>query len=445
MFCRHSLGGIKMGSHLSLTNRLEIMKMLNLGMNFSSIAAELEVSKSTISREIKNRRKYASYTTPVTGIAKNACIHRRTCRISQKCSSKTCFKSVKNCRSCIECSVKCGDFKEEICTKYNNPPYVCNGCSDYKKCTLSKWIYDADYANNTYIVLLSDSRKGISIDNDTLEAADKIISPLLKRGQSVRNICLNNMNRIMISEKTVYRYIGLGLLSADKFDLKRTVQRKERKKAGPPLLIDKECRRGRTYADFQKFLDEHDHPSVVQMDTVEGVKGGKVLLTLFFCSCNLQLAFLRDSNTSASVTSIFQELQSALGSETFSELFPVILTDRGAEFSDPLGIEVNRETGEILTSVFYCDPRNSNQKSECERNHEYIRYVIPKGKSIDPRCKEDIDLMMNHINSTCRKSLNDKNPIDIFETLYGSDIAKKLGIVKVQPTLINLTPELFKK
>lgn len=445
MFCLQLLGGIKMGSHLTLKNRYEIMKMLNLGMNFASIATELEVSKSTISREVKNRRKYASYTNPETGIAKNACIHRKTCKISQKCKSKTCFKSVKNCRACIECSIKCDDFKEEICTKFNNVPYVCTGCENYRKCTLSKWIYDADYANNSYTSLRSDSRKGISIDNDTLEAADKIISPLLKKGQSVRNICLNNISQIMISEKTVYRYIGLGLLSANKFDLKRTVQRKERKKAGPPLLINKECRKGRTYADFQKFLDEHDHPSVVQMDTVEGIKGGKALLTLFFCSCNLQLAFLRDSNTSTSVTSIFQELCSALGSEAYTKLFPVILTDRGTEFSDPIGIEIDLETGEILTNLFYCDPRNSNQKAECERNHEYIRYIIPKGKSIDPRSKEDIDLMMNHINSTCRKSLNDKSPIDIFETLYGSEVTKKLGIIKVPSTLINLTPELFKK
>jgi len=434
-----------MGSHLTITNRFEITKMLNLGRNFSYIAAELEVSKSTISREVMNRRKYVSYSNPVTGIAKNACINRKTCNISQKCKSKTCFKNVKNCRTCIECSIKCQEFKEEICTKYDNVPYVCNGCENYRKCTLSKWVYDADYANNSYTLLRSDSRKGISIDDDTLEAADNIISPLLKKGQSVRNICLNNINEIMISEKTVYRYIGLGLLSANKFDLKRTVQRKERKKAGPPLLIDKECRMGRTYADFQKFLKDNDHPSVVQIDTVEGTKGGKVILTLFFCSCNLQLAFLRDSNNSASVTSVFQQLRLTLGSEAYSKLFSVILTDRGTEFSDPRGIEVNPDTGEILTSVFYCDPRNSNQKAECERNHEYIRYIIPRGTSINPRSKEDIDLMMNHINSTCRKSLNDKSPIDMFEKLYGAEIIKKLGIVKVQSTLINLTPELFKK
>ena len=32
--------------------------------------------------------------------------------------------------------------------------------------------------------------------------------------------------------------------------------------------------------------------------------------------------------------------------------------------------------------VFYCDPYVSNQKGRLEKNHEYIRYVIPKGRSM---------------------------------------------------------------
>lgn len=381
-----------MSRHLALKERTEIMKMLNLGKNISSIATELEFNKSTIARKIKKRRKFISYSNPETGVAKNACIHRSNCMISQKCKSKTCFKNVKNCRRCVECSLKCNEFKEEICAKYDDVPYVCNGCDNYSKCPLSKWVYDANYSHDHYTLLRSESREGISIDEQTLEAVDQVISPLLKKGQSVRNVCVNKMDEIMISEKTVYRYIGLGLLTANKFDLKRTVQRKVRKKAGPSLLVDKECRKTRTYADYLKFLEDNGNPSVVQMDTVEGEKGGKVILTLFFCSCNLQLGFLRDRNTSASVSSIFQHLLELLGEEMYSKLFSVILGDRGSEFSDPVKIETNLETGERLSNVFYCDPQNSNQKAECERNHEFIRYVIPKGTSINLRSNEELHL-----------------------------------------------------
>lgn len=433
-----------MGRHLTLKERTEIMKGLNLGMNISSIATELEYNKSTIAREIKKRRKFVSYDKPESGVAKNACVHRNKCMISQKCKSKTCFKAVKNCRRCFDCSINCDDFKEEICTKYDDVPYVCNGCSTYSKCPLGKWVYDADCAHKHYTHLLSESREGISIDEITLESVDQIVSPLLKKGQSVRNVCINKMNEIMLSERTVYRYIGLGLLTADKFTLKRTVQRKNREKAGPSLLVNKACRNGRTYADYINFLEENGNPAVVQMDTVEGVKGGKVILTLFFCSCNLQLGFLRDRNTSASVTSIFQHLQKLLGNETYTRLFGVILGDRGSEFSDPVKIETDQDTGEILSNVFYCDPQNANQKAECERNHEFIRYIIPKGISINDRSDEDILLMMNHINSTGRKKLNDKCPLELFEALYGAEAAKKLGLVRIPPDLITLTPKLFK-
>lgn len=53
--------------------------------------------------------------------------------------------------------------------------------------------------------------------------------------------------------------------------------------------------------------------------------------------------------------------------------------------------------------------------------------------------------MMNHINSTGRKMLNDKCPLELFETLYGADVAKKLGLIRIPTDLITLTPELFKQ
>ena len=51
------------------------------------------------------------------------------------------------------------------------------------------------------------------------------------------------------------------------------------------------------------------------------------------------LAFLRDANTSKSVTDIFESLHQTLGHELFKKLFPVILTDNGSEFSNPKAIE----------------------------------------------------------------------------------------------------------
>lgn len=272
----------------------------------------------------------------------------------------------------------------------------------------------------------------------------KIVSPLLKQGQSVRRICNNKADTIMLSEKSIYNYIQRNLLSTDKFDLARTIGRKVFKKSGPPVLIDKKCRQGRTHDHFVQYLETHSDVSVVEMDTVEGKRGGKVILTLFFRNCGLQLGFLRDSNTSASVTAIFQQLRIALTEEEFSTLFPMILTDKGSEFSNPFAIETNPNTGEIQARIFYCDPQNVNQKSRCERNHEFIRLVIPKGKSFNHLEQKNIVFMMNHINSYGCGKLNNKSPMELFENLYGYEIAKKLGLERIHPDDVILKPQLLK-
>jgi IS30 family transposase len=191
-------------------------------------------------------------------------------------------------------------------------------------------------------------------------------------------------------------------------------------------------------------LANNPDTAVVEMDTVEGTRGGKVILTLFFRSCGLQLGFLRDRNTSASVIAAFNYLKSLLTDEEFKILFKILLADRGTEFSNPIEIELNRNTGELLSNMFYCDPRNVNQKSRCERNHEYIRQILPKGQSFNKLNDNDVLLMMNHINSYGRAKLNQKSPIELFKTLYGDTIAKKLGLMLIPAQDIVLKPTLLK-
>ncbi len=64
---------------------------------------------------------------------------------------------------------------------------------------------------------------------------------------------------------------------------------------------------------------------------------------------------------------------------------------------------------QIQCRVFYCDPMNSSQKSHCERNHEFIRYVLPKGEAKDEYTEEEIERLMNHIGSYPRKKWNGQN------------------------------------
>lgn len=180
------------------------------------------------------------------------------------------------------------------------------------------------------------------------------------------------------------------------------------------------------------------------MDSVEGQKGGKVLLPLHFVKAELMVAFLRDSNDSQSVIDCFDQLYLELGPDVFMSLIPLILTDNGSEFSNPGAIESDRQ-GNPRTRIFYCDPSSPGQKGSAEKNHEFIRYVLPKGTSFDALEQADISLLMDHINSYSRESLGNKCPYEMFEFLYGSRTLQALGVHRIPANEVNLTPSLLVK
>ena len=76
---------------------------------------------------------------------------------------------------------------------------------------------------------------------------------------------------------------------------------------------------------------------------------------------------------------------------------------------------------------------------------KYIRYIIPKGTSMDNYTQSDIDLMMSHINSTAREVLNFAIPYDMASIYLGMDTMNKLGFSKIHPDDIILKPYLINK
>ena len=180
-----------------------------------------------------------------------------------------------------------------------------------------------------------------------------------------------------------------------------------------------------------------------QLDSVEGIKGGSVLLTIHFVLPKLQLAFLRDANDSKSVTDIFDALYKLLGFENFAKILPICLADNGTEFSDPFGIEADSD-GVIRSRLFYCDPSSPGQKGACENNYEFIRRIIPKSTDLGQYTQSQIDIMMDHINSYGRPELGDKSPYEMFEFYYGKEILDLLGIHKIPANEIILKPQLLK-
>lgn len=424
-------------AHLTLSERIIIESSLRDGMSFKQIAREVDKDPSTISKEIRSHFKVVEKDTF------NHCRHRKDCKHFSDLCNPCKHKWGKFCRQCNGCYTRCPDFEELKCLKLQKPPYVCNGCKERSGCKLKRHLYDAKFAQTEYEAVRSESRKGFATEPAELRRIDSIISPLIKQGQSIHQICTNNADLIMLDERTIYNYIDAGLLSVGNLDLPRKVRYKARKKK-KPLRVDKQCHKGRTYENFLEFMEAHSDIPVVEMDSVEGRKGGKVLLTLFFRNCNLMLAYIRDTNTARSVTEIIEELYEKLGREPFCRLFPVILTDRGSEFTDPVSLECD-EWGEVRTRLFYCDPQRSDQKGGIEVTHEFIRRILPKGTSFNDLTQADISLMMSHINSYTRKKLNNRSAHQLFSFFYGEEILARLDIRQIPANSINLTPKLLKK
>lgn len=425
--------------HFTLPERINIEHFLNNSYSFKSIGRELNRDCTTISKEVKKHisiKKTGSY-----GRAFNNCLFRFDCTHSYLCDNPICRN--RYCRFCSRCSSVCKDYKEDKCSRLLKPPYVCNGCDNLKSCTLEKSVYSAATAQKEYETLRCESRRGITIDEAEAKRLDDFISPLIKRGHSIHNICSNNIDTIMHSEKTIYNYIDYNLFSARNLDLPRKVRYRPRKKSVNSFKVDKSCRIGRTYEDFIAYMNNNSDTPVVEMDSVEGVKGGKVLLTIHFRESQFMLAFLRDSNTSQSVINIFDKLYWELNPDIFDKLFPVILTDNGSEFSNPSAIEFDSQ-GNRRTRIFYCDPAAPYQKGAAENNHEFIRRIVPKGHSFNEYVQSDITLMMNHINSYGRKKLNNQSPHQAFSFLHGNNTLKKLGAILIQSNEVILKPELLK-
>ena len=182
------------------------------------------------------------------------------------------------------------------------------------------------------------------------------------------------------------------------------------------------------------------------MDTVKGLQSEQdCFLTLFWRKSHFMLIFKLESQTTTEVTRVFKLLQTLIPYDDYKKMFQVILTDNGHEFFDVLNIECHHKTGEQISKVFYCDPSASWQKGGIEKNHEFIRYILPKGSSFKNITQEDCDKIMNNINSLCRDSLNGKSPYEAMLFLCNETLLEKINCYYIKPDDVILNNSLLKQ
>lgn len=415
-------------AHLTESHRIKIEHYLNENYSYRKIAELLNVNVSTISREVKRNIRTYSISNHMVIVE---CIHKDNCeRLKGSSKSKM-------------CSINCTDYELRKCDRFStkNAKPVCNSCPNNAKCKLARKKYIANVANNKYELRIL-LRPKIRITQEQFDFINKLFSEKMAKGQSISVIYQNHKDEIMISENTVRNYLKRGLLKSNQLDMIRprfTANKSVKRR----VIKNVDLLNCRTYEDYINYTKEKDI-LIVQLDTVVGkLVDNKKILTIHWPSFHFQIGILLEKLSPAFVNNALMELKNKLGLETYKILFQVILTDNGIEFSLLDEIE-NDENGKLITKVFFCDPYKSSQKGSCERNHEFIRYVLPKGVSFDNLNQKDVDLIFSHINSTPRNSLGFKTPFELFKTAFGIEVLRILNINEINKDDVHLKPELIK-
>ncbi len=431
-------------NRITFKERVRIEAGIYAKKSFSQIAKELGRSTSSIVREVKQNRIVVTspYTYGTGCILVSSCRRRNLCGEDDDCPFL--------CRLCTKhkCIEYCSDRICPICKETEKPPFVCDACTEKRKksCKYNKYYYMADKAEANAKKTRSESRKGVRLSKKELRMLDEILSPLILQGQPLSHICNTHHDEIKVSERSIYNYIEAGELSISNLDLRRKVKYRRRRKKRSEIKCNKfNYRRGRTYEDFQKYMEEHPDTLVVEMDTIRGkITKEQVVLTIMFNQTSVMLMILIEDESMTPVIEVFDMLTKKLGIRRFRKLFPVILTDNGRCFKNALALEYTK-SGSPRSKIYYCDPQASWQKPHVERNHEFIRYVIPKGRSFKDYTQEDMTLIANHVNSTIRPGLGYKSPYDLVET---EEMKKLLEILNMSPVAADevcLSPKLLCK
>ena len=401
----------KKQKHMTLEDRTEIQMGLQRRQTIKSIAMSIDKDPTTVSKEIKKHIQAKAIPDDEAEV-----VH-------------------------MDCSGNIIDAP--ICPLLLKSPYVCNGCDKHRRrCGFNKQFYYAKKAQLEYEEELVDSRTGIALSKQSFYDMDKVFSEKIKKGQRLYHI--SQTTDLGVSQATMYRYVNKNYLSVTPFEMPRVVKFKKRKQSGLPA-IPKAVKVGRMYDDFKAFIQDNNITHWVEMDTVIGRIGGKVIMTFNFSFCNFIFGVLLEDRTALEVANKVNILKTRFKAYDirFGDIIPTLLTDNGTEFAN-IWVFINDLEGKHETDLFFCDPNQAQQKARIEKNHTLFRDIVPKGETFDHFTQETVNLIFSHVNCVKRRSLNGKSAYELFTFTYGETVAQLLGINMIHHDDVIQSPKLLK-
>lgn len=377
---------------LTVEERMLIQACLSKDMNLTAIANRLGRNKSTISREIK------SHLIIKEGFTDKEYIHRKK-------------------------------------------HFLCNSCQYRGSCPRNKRFYNFEEAQKVATDLKSLSRKHTRLSERNIAIINEVLLEQIRRlKQSLHHAYISNPSLAKICcEKTIRRLIYNGFAAIKAHELRKyVIYKREYEKPRNFQLRDIEVLIGRQFSDYLKYSSNHKRENIVQYDSVIGkMSDEKAILTITFIKYEFQFGLLIKKSNPGDAVAKIKKLFRLIGFETAKKIFQINLADNGAEFSYFNQIEVD-DSGQFICRTFFTNPYKATDKAHCERNHELIRYMIPKSKSLDFLTQEKVNWMFSQINSYVRKGLDDQTPYDLVRRKYGQDFLDKIGIFRVEKKKVDL-------
>lgn len=277
---------------------------LDENLRLKDIASIIEKDDRAVSRHIK---KYRVFKTVFKN--ENKCFNCGSCEKKQICGKHNCNGLCKYC-AFNNCNELCADYlSSPTCLNLVRFPYVCNGCKKFNKCESPKYMYIYESAKRNAEENLVNSRKHLYVAKEEIEKLNNVLKEEIKRGMSPQVILLTHPE-IDVSLTTLYKLIDLKMINGViNLDLKRKTKFKIKPQKSN-IIIEYNYLTNRTYDDFVAVIAKTSNVSVWELDTVEGRKGGKAIMSLLHRNTNFHLLFLINEINSNEIIRIFDYIKS---------------------------------------------------------------------------------------------------------------------------------------
>ena len=216
-------------------------------------------------------------------------------------------------------------------------------------------------------------------------------------------IRLNYLKQPGPSPEWIYQYIANDKAQGGDLYTHLRCKKKNRKRYGG-TRNSSNIRNRVSIEERPKVVDERSRYGDIEVDTVIGRQGGKVLVTLVERKSTLSLIGLSINKTAEPVKDVILGLLSSL-----SSCVHTLTYDNGPEFAEHEAID------EALKSQgYFAHPYASWERGLSENTNGLIRQYLPKKMSFDEVPEEKIQWIMDRLNNRPRKALQGQTPNEVF-------------------------------